>query len=709
MTLLNATMLIVAGALAVPIILHLIHRQEFPVVHVPTTRFLDVTRRSNVLHLRLVDVVQLLLRLGVLAFLVAAIARPFVASSRWGKGPVANRVLVLDTSVRMHGKSEGATCLERARAKVAELVAQSNPRDRWALVAADRHARVVLPLGANGAEVQAALASVTPTYFGPAALLEGMGLSLDMVAAERELVNAVYVLSTFPENAFQPAACSRAAQSLEAARAALGDRLAVHLVSFAPEQARDAAITGCQRGQEKVIMGLPARLSPVFENLTGEEQQVDVRLAVGGKPMDARQITLPKGARYVTDFFYTFNRPREAPCEFSLGPDTLDANNHAAALLDIDAVDRVLIVDGTSDGEPAAPATTGAGLIAYALSPDSLLGQGNRTGLAAEVVRPGELRKLILYNYKVIILYNVTSLPPGDAGDLLTACREGKGILIVPGEDVRSAEFNRAMAAGGLSPAELRGIRDAAQPLQAGPWMLSHPLGRQYRDLRSEGLADVVWTRRFEARPLQGSEVVLAASGGSPLLITRSVGRGSVALLAFDVMPSWTNLPLTSSYVPLLHRLVAYLSGRRRADDGEGVFVGETFTSRLKPGAVTRGVEVRDPSGRIETVQAAEDGSVAYASTALPGVYTVKPVGASALSERPFTVNLRPEDARARPLGNEELRSRLADPRLALAAPEELVLAAPKGFELWRWLLVAALVLYAVEAVSAWAVVKKND
>ena len=118
MTLLNATMLIVAGALAVPILLHLIYRQEFPVVNVPTTRFLDVTRRSNVFHLRFVDVLQLLLRLGVLTLLVAAIARPFVASSRWGPGPVANRVLVLDTSVRMQARTEGATCIERARAEV---------------------------------------------------------------------------------------------------------------------------------------------------------------------------------------------------------------------------------------------------------------------------------------------------------------------------------------------------------------------------------------------------------------------------------------------------------------------------------------------------------------------------------------------------------------------------------------------------------------
>ncbi len=699
MTLLNATMLILAGALAVPIILHLIYRQEFPVVNVPTTRFLDLTRRSNVFHLRLVDVLQLLLRLGVLAFLVAAVARPFVASGRWGPGPVANRVLVLDTSVRMQAKAEGATCIERARAKVAELVAHANPRDRWALVTADRQARIVLPLGASGAEVDGALASAGATYFGPAALLDGMALGLDTVAREREMVNAVYVLSTFPENAFEPEPCSRAAESLRAARAALGGRLSVHLLGFAPKNAQDAAITACPRGQEKVIMGLPARLSPVLENFTSAERQVNVRLTVGGKP---------KGARYVTDFFYTFNVPREAPCEFALGPDALDANNHLAALLQIDALDKILIVDGTPEGNAAGPAMSGAGLIASALSPDSLLGQGNRTGLVTEVVRPGDLRKLILYNYRVIILHNVTALPADDASDLLTACREGKGILIVPGEDVKSAEFNRA-AAGGLSPAELRGIHDAAPPLQAGPWTLSHPLGRQYRDLRSESLADAVWTRLFQARPLQGADVVLAASDGSPLLITRSVGRGTVALMAFDVLPSWTNLALTSSFVPLLHRIVAYLSGRRGAEDGEGALVGETFTARFKPGEVAKGVEVRDPAGRVETVQAAEDGSVAYASTSVPGVYSIKPVGASPLSERGFTVNLSPEDARARPLGDEGLRSRLADARLTLAAPEEFAPAAPKGLELWRWLLVVAVALYAAEAIAAWAVVKKND
>jgi hypothetical protein len=274
---------------------------------------------------------------------------------------------------------------------------------------------------------------------------------------------------------------------------------------------------------------------------------------------------------------------------------------------------------------------------------------------------------------------------------------------------VNAAEFNRATAAAGLSPAELRGIHEATTPLQAGPWTLSHPLGRQYRDLRSESLSDAVWTRRFDVRPLPGAEVVLGASDGSPLLVTRELGRGTVALLAFDVLPSWTNLALTSSYVPLLHPLVAYLSGPRGAEDGDGVFVGETYTGRFKPGEVAKGVEVRDPAGHVETVPAAEDGTVAYANTAVPGVYTVRPVGASPLSGRAFTVNLRPEDARARPLADEDLRSHLADAMLALATPAEFAPAAPKGLELWRWLAIAAAAVYAVEAIAAWMVVKKND
>ena len=710
MTFLNTTMLIVAGALAVPILLHLIYRQEFPIIDIPTIRFLDVTRRSNVIHLRLVDILQLLLRLGVLALFVGAIARPFLSSQSWGSGPVANRVVIFDTSLRMQYTTEEGACLDRAKAKVAELIRSSNPHDRSALVTADRAASVVLPLGARGSDVERALGSVSCTYFGPAALLEAVGAGLEMIPRERELINAVYVFSVFPENAFQPQACSKLAQSLGAARTALGDRLSVHFVSLAPKKSQDLAITGCRLGQEKVLMGLPAKLSPVFENLSGKDQEVRVKLAAGGEVVE-QNLSLPKDARYVTDFFYTFNEMRrQVLCQFEVEKDSLPANDRFVTPLKMDALEKILIVDGTPDREGRDDATTGAELIRYALSPDSLLGQENRTGLITEVARPPELRKLILYNYKVIVLYNVTSLAhEDDAKDILSVCREGKGVLIVPGADVDSMQFNRGPLGKALSPAELHGLHKTAPPLQAGSWSLSHPLGRQYRDLRTESLGDVVWTQQFRLSPHAGAKVALSASNDSPLLVTRGLGRGTVALLGSDVLPSWSNLAFTSSFVPFVHRLMSFLAGEGKRGREETIHVGDTFSRRFAPGQTAKGIEVTDPQGRAKIVPAMADGTFSYRDTTTPGVYALKPVGAPDGAKSFFTVNVDPEDVRAPAATNKSIQSRLPGAGLALTSTETFAPASTKGMEVWKLLGLAAVLLYAVEAIVAWLVVKEED
>ena len=65
------------AALSIPIALHLIARHRFPVLKIPTIRFLRAERRANVFAWKVVDIPQLLLRLLVLLLLVFIMSRRF--------------------------------------------------------------------------------------------------------------------------------------------------------------------------------------------------------------------------------------------------------------------------------------------------------------------------------------------------------------------------------------------------------------------------------------------------------------------------------------------------------------------------------------------------------------------------------------------------------------------------------------------------------
>ncbi|MDP6507362.1 MAG: BatA domain-containing protein, partial [Planctomycetota bacterium] len=70
MSFLYASMLAGFSGLAAPIIIHLIARNKFPVQEFPGTWLLRAEKRDNVFAARLVDPLQLLIRLLVIALLV---------------------------------------------------------------------------------------------------------------------------------------------------------------------------------------------------------------------------------------------------------------------------------------------------------------------------------------------------------------------------------------------------------------------------------------------------------------------------------------------------------------------------------------------------------------------------------------------------------------------------------------------------------------
>src|SRR5918998_3782843 len=87
--------LVLAG---IPVLLHLILRQKPRTLPFPAFRFLVARHRSNQRKLRLRHLLLLLLRIGLLALLILAVARPRILDGNLGlsgERPVA-AVLVFD-------------------------------------------------------------------------------------------------------------------------------------------------------------------------------------------------------------------------------------------------------------------------------------------------------------------------------------------------------------------------------------------------------------------------------------------------------------------------------------------------------------------------------------------------------------------------------------------------------------------------------------
>lgn len=167
--------LLLAGATAVPLLLHLLRRNVGERVEFPAARYLQRAEREHSKSLRLRNLLLMLLRVLLLLLLALAAARPFVRGVGTGHGATAVAI-VLDNSLSTTAVSGGVPMFNHLRAGARAVLLAATPADRLWLVTADG----VLRAGTREA-LLGELARVAP--------LEGAG---DLPLAFRRAAAAVH-------------------------------------------------------------------------------------------------------------------------------------------------------------------------------------------------------------------------------------------------------------------------------------------------------------------------------------------------------------------------------------------------------------------------------------------------------------------------------------------------------------------------------------
>ncbi|HEX6598574.1 MAG TPA: BatA domain-containing protein [Gemmatimonadaceae bacterium] len=148
--------LLLAGAAAVPLLLHLMRRNVSTRVEFPAARYLQRAEREHSRSLRLRNLLLMLLRVLLLLALALAAARPFVRGVGSGHGATAVAV-VLDNSLSTTAVGNGRPVFDQLRAAARAVLEAATPADRLWLATADGR----LQAGTRDA-LLAELARITP-------------------------------------------------------------------------------------------------------------------------------------------------------------------------------------------------------------------------------------------------------------------------------------------------------------------------------------------------------------------------------------------------------------------------------------------------------------------------------------------------------------------------------------------------------------------
>jgi hypothetical protein len=697
-TLLAPIMLLGLLGLSLPVIAHLLGREPPRTIRFAAMRFLPQTERS-VTHRRTVrDVPLLLVRLLLLALLVLAMARPAMLD-RTGVAMVAephDAVILLDGSRSMGLRVGDRTLAEHASLRARALLESLPPGSRVGLVTSDPagprieptedRERVWTAIDAwhdEGAPRPGAwvLRDALPIA---SALLEGATAG----AADPDRKKALYAIGDATEHGLA---------SLPATVA--GDVAILPVPAADPDAPRPehVGIIGVDWAPAPELDPRAVRVEAIVRRFAGSSDEdepqprtVALGLFIGDTEVARTTVDLPVDEDVPVEFTHTLLDGAETVAATVMlidePDDPLPSDDRRHLWLSADDALEVLVINGD-------PSELRAHDEVFFLS-TAIAAMDEARNVRMRSVAPDQLEESLrkrgaaaLSDVGVLVLANVRAPDEDVAPIIVDRVRAGMGLWITVGDRVEPEAYNARF--GSVLPLLIREVvqvgtapgRTEARAEGIAPADLSHPA---FRGLSGDLGLSGARARRIallEPNADRPAAIALAFTSGAPALLTREVDQGRVGLLTTTIDRDWADLPMRPGFVPLVHGVLGYLGGSRAGITGTRVTVGETRSLRSQTPVI-----VQTPSGREISIAPDPEGIATFRETWTPGHYRAR----TGEDESLFSVQVDPIESDTRWLELAAPSSEAAAERVAVTVPR------------WRWLLLLAAALLALETLLRW-------
>ncbi|MGW8264994.1 MAG: BatA domain-containing protein [Longimicrobiales bacterium] len=684
------------ASLVIPLVVHLTRRRKAQVVEFPSLMFLERVPFQAESRRRIHHWFLLLLRALAVALIVAAFARPFLEDVEVTAGVAGGPreiVILVDRSYSMGVGNHWGQAMEAAR----DVIREMGPLDRASLVPFARNAGVAVRSSVDRGRLLATLDTLAvsdeSTSYGPALKLA------QTILEETDLPGRELVLI----GDFQRAGWTGEEGVLLPGGTTVTP---VNLSSRAPANHSVASVSLARQrvgGRDRVTP--TARLTRVGGEGAVETEAV---LEVDGIEVGRREVTLPAdGAASVTFDPFTVSRDFTRGAVRIAEPDDLAPDDVFFFVLSPGRAISVLVLD------------EGGRRGASSLFLTEALSISEENAFEVMVREGGGIAAADLAGSSVVIV-NDRALPGGETAQALRGfVQDGGGILVLLGEQVRlPSELVDLLPGAYGEPRDRRNGRGG----RLGYLDYAHPVFEIFRGPRA---GDFTGARFFRARDFQLGEsetgqILARYDDGSVALAETRHGEGRVLVWTSTMDGYWNDLAQQPVFLPFVHQLVRYASGRTESVSSfpAGQILDVTDATAMATAGLGEVAEalagdeervVLTPSG--ESLVLPTGGGPHFLRLAEQGIYELRPPGDSDVRPLTVAVNVDLGEGDLTPLDMEEVLVSLA-PRAGNTTDAPVSGAREARFRLedqerrqslWRFLLMGAFLLLGIETlISNW-------
>lgn len=710
----------------VPLLIHLINLMRQKRVKWAAMEFLLKSDKKHRRWVWLKQLLLLLLRMAVVAAVVAMLAGLITNDqAAFLGGQATHHFVLVDDSISMADRGSDGRAFDQASQALRRIAEQLSKRPTDQKVTLVRFSQTTKQMGEgeSAADLNAVTVDseftetmeeakrrfdVTQLAIGPGAAMQ-FAEKLVGNAAERRRV--AYLLSDFRADEW-----NQSAEMKEALRALRKQDCEVHLIRCTDSQHQNLSIEEVVPESGTLAAGVPLLVNVTVKNHgPSAAQQVAIRVSAKSYPADAfiaegqevaeDQITtlviddIPPGEVASRQAQLKFDSAGQHVVTASLASDALVEDNLRRCLVDVPASVPVLVVDGSVQGEESY-------YLQSAFAPGRVV-----TGITPVSRNPSYLRDVAdaeLARYAAIYLMNVERLDPKAVSALTRYTRAGGGLAVFVGPNSDPGFLVEMYSDGeGLFPLPVQTERenlrvgsDETPDLQVN----DHPI---FRVLVQEGGENRPLLRRiridrflsvdpeWDAASAPETKVLATIRGTDPLVATSRFGEGNVVAFLTTLSPTWNNWATGPSCPVVLLQLHGFLSSSRRSfqvsETGVPLMM-ELDTRQFRPEAdfvvpmaAAAGQATTDSTSiKLEPPTTSADSSVLNLSiggnadersgeTDQSGVYVAKLVTLDGQpKQRRFVVNAPTSESDLAVVETQELSEQLEDLDIEIHSADEL-------------------------------------
>ncbi|MBL8798077.1 MAG: VWA domain-containing protein [Planctomycetia bacterium] len=648
-----------AGAVSIPILIHLFSRRRYRIVTWAAMRFLLAAQKQTVRRMRLEQYLLLATRTLILLLLVLAMASvaPW-AEALWAKlfpdsavlavmHRRTHKVVVLDGSFSMGLKEGDRTCFDLARAQALQLIETAPGGDGFSVLLLAAPPQRIVPEPSDDPQKVADEVRKLRLPHGNGDLAGALHAVEDMLRRSPGKYEAreVYFFTDLQKSTWTGRASAEASEVMQR----LQGQARVVFVDVGHEAPGNRAITNLTLGAPLAATNTVTPIIATVQNYGAEEgKAVRVELRVGkarqnaaDPPFDLRTVAqemvrVPAGRTgLAVAFSHKFSTPGDYAVQVRLENDNLELDDARTMIVRVKNTVPVMLVNGKPAVEEYDKAT---GYLRDALQPTD--GRGpSESPIRPRVLSESQFADAALGDltgYDCVFLCDVARLSTPEVKRLEVHLRRGGGLVFCLGPRVDLEAYNRLLfkSGEGVLPARLLGVQRAAPdrpfmffapdedfrlpPLDAfasivGRFNLLEPRFAAYvrAEVPAKGrgrkvLGFIPEPQRagagVPARPPADPAATLPS--GDPAIVEAPNQRGRVLLVTTTVNKDWNNWADRPSMLAMMHELLQYAAAGRL--NGQAVLVGEPLEEFLPAGSV--GLEVTTLTPDLRTVRGkAED------------------------------------------------------------------------------------------------------